>query len=213
MNAVPRLALALSAVAMFAASIHVQAGEPRKNRGFGFYVEEEGVPSPYDNPRDTAPVDDLAELTRQLVKTAVHLSKYRPPEAMPMVTRIPRADLERRACGSSAARCGVSAVYESERGILMAEDLRPETNLFHRSILLHEIVHYLQDVSHELAAAVVCERWYQREQEAYALQNRYLATVVSTADRVAYSGARPTCEQTDPLAHRAQVIKAPDSRD
>lgn len=164
-----------------------------------------------DNPWDTAEFDDLDSLTRHLIRTASRMSKYRLPPALPMVTRIERTTLERMACAEGAVRCNVSALYTPERGVLIAHDLKPETHLFHRSILLHELIHYLQDTANELAGASDCERWYQRELEAYALQNRFLANIYS-ADRVAYSGARPHCRATDTAeaqTHQARVIKAP----
>jgi hypothetical protein len=164
----------------------------------------------HDNPWDTAEFDDIDSLTRHLIRTASRLSKYRPPAALPMVSRIERAALEQLACPQGAVRCNVSAMYLPHRGVLIADDLRPESNLFHRSILLHELVHYLQDDAHELMGASECDRWYQREIEAYALQNRFLANIYSP-DRVAYSGSRPQCTNAEPavLTHRAKEIKAP----
>ncbi len=166
----------------------------------------------HDNPWDTAEFPDLDSLSRHLIRTASRLSKYRVPAALPMVTRIERTALERLACAEGAVRCNVSAIYVPERGVLIAADLQPESNLFHRSILLHELVHYLQEDAHELATAADCERWYQRELEAYALQNRFLTNIYSP-DRVSYSGARPQCASpnaTAPtLTHRAKEIKAP----
>jgi hypothetical protein len=71
--------------------------------------------------------------------------------------------------------------------------LQPESNVFARSVLLHELVHYVQDVSNELAAVRPCERWYRREQEAYAIQKRFLALLGSQM-RVGYS-AGSTCAE------------------
>ena len=185
---------------------------PPSTGGYGTYRDEGSTE--YDNPRDTGPIEDLRELTDHLLRTAVRMSKYRKPAALPMVSRMPRPELEALACPEGSL-CGVSAMYEPTRGILIAEDLRPETNLFHRSILLHEIVHYLQEVGHELAAMAACERWYQRELEAYALQKQYLQNVHSP-DRVAYSGSRPVCDELPPagsLTHTARPVKAPGAAD
>jgi len=75
---------------------------------------------------------------------------------------------------------------------------------------LHELVHYLQDVGQELATASPCDRWYQREIEAYTLQNRFLSSV-SSPERVSYAGARPTCEgAVTTQTHRAREVKVPD---
>lgn len=180
--------------------------------GYGTY-RDDGF-TQYDNPRDTGPMEDLRELASHLLDTAVRMSKYRRPVALPMVSRVPRGLLESLGC-PEGTRCGVSAMYEPTRGILMAEELRPETNLFHRSILLHEMIHYLQDVGQELSSLAACERWYQRELEAYALQKQYLQNVHSP-DRVAYSGARPVCNELPPapeLTHSARPLKAPGVND
>lgn len=163
----------------------------------------------YDDPNDRADFDNLNDLVKHLIRTVVRHSKYRKPDALPMVTRVTREDLEHRACSVAQQKCAVSAVYESERGIMIAEDLKPETNLFHRSILLHEIVHYLQDLGHELESAAACDRWYYREIEAYAIQKYYLASI-NSPDRVAYSGSRPTCDApAKTQTHQGQNVKAP----
>jgi len=47
-------------------------------------------------------------------------------------------------------------------------------------------VHFVQDVNRELASVRDCERWYRREQEAYAIQKRFLEMIGSQI-RVAYS--------------------------
>jgi hypothetical protein len=190
-------------------------GEPdRKTRtaqAYSTYSQEDGLPSQFDNHEDAARFDSLDELTRHLLRTASTISKYRLPDALPMVTRIERAELERRGCPEQARHCQVSALYEPARGIMIAADLKPETNLFHRSILLHELVHYLQDVGQELATASPCDRWYQREIEAYTLQNRFLSSI-SSPERVSYAGVRPTCEGTATThTHRAREVKVPDA--
>lgn len=198
-----------------ASSAQAGNGEPdRKSRtaqAYSTYQQEDGLPSQFDNHDDAARFDSLDELTRHLIRSASTISKYRMPEALPMVTRIERSELERRGCPEHAPHCQVSALYEPARGIMIAADLKPETNLFHRSILLHELVHYLQDVSQELATASPCDRWYQREIEAYTLQNRFLSSI-SSPERVSYAGVRPTCEGAATThTHRAREVKVPDA--
>jgi hypothetical protein len=204
----------LALVIVHAGPAQAGNGEPgrkaRTAQAYSTYHEEEGVPSQFDNHDDAARYETLEELTRHLIRTAASISKYRYPDAMPMVTRIERSELEQRGCPTNAPHCQVSALYEPARGIMIAADLKPESNLFHRSILLHELVHYLQDVGQELATASPCDRWYQREIEAYTLQNRFLSSV-SSPERVSYAGARPTCEGTATTqTHRAREVKVPD---
>ena len=202
-------AVLLAGAAGVALAADGSPAKPKAAQAYSVYHEEEGLPSQLDNHDDAAEFATLQELSRHLMRSAVRMSKYRLPEALPNVTRVARPDLERRGCPASATHCQVSALYVVTEGILFAEDLAPETNLFHRSILFHEMVHYLQEVNREMATSPPCDRWFQREVEAYALQNRFLGGVYSP-ERVSYSGARPTCEP-DAHTHRGQDVKAPDA--
>jgi len=205
--------LAVPTLLMLAAGLATAAGDrPAKAKpaqGYSVY-HDDGEPVVYDDPHANAAFADINSLTRYLLDVASRNSKYQRVHALPMITRISRAELEQRGCPGTSRHCQISALYESERGVMIAEDLQPETNIFHRSILFHELVHYLQDVELELLTAAPCERWYQREVEAYALQNRFLSQVSSPA-RVSYAGARPSCEPADSAAqtHRAKEVKAP----
>lgn len=215
-----RIALASLAAALLVTAAPVRAGgdsswnTPRKSAQSSYSVYRDGdFQTQYDNPRDQADIDDLIELSKYLLRTASQLSKYRVPEVLPMVTRISRAELDRLACGEGAAKCGVSAMYEPTRGIVFTEELQPERNLFHRSILLHEMVHYMQELGHSMSTSAACERWYQRELEAYAIQKLYLQAIQSPA-RVAYSGARPTCDSnSEALTHAGKEVRAPGIND
>jgi hypothetical protein len=210
-NVVALLSLTLAMSWPVHAGNGAPAGKSRTAQAYSVYLDEDGLPSQFDNHSDAARFDSLNDLTRHLIRTAAGMSKYRLPEALPMVQRIPRDELERRGCPTHSPHCQVSALYEPARGIMIAADLLPETNLFHRSILLHELIHYLQDVGQELAAASPCDRWYQREIEAYTLQNRFLSSI-SSPERVSYAGARPVCEGTATTqTHRARPVKEPDA--
>ena len=218
MNTILRASGARTLLWLLAASIPAvafAADEPVKKKPAQAYsvYHDDGDSTSYDDPHANAPFADLNSLSRYLLKIAMRMSKYGMPEALPMITRIPRHDLEEKVCADPSKRCQVAALYEPERGVMLAEDLQPETNLFHRSILFHELVHYMQEVGNELSAAAPCERWYQREVEAYALQNRFLAQS-SSPDRVSYAGARPTCEHVETTqTHRAKPVKAPGVND
>ena len=87
-------------------------------------------------------------------------------------------------CGT---HCSIKAWYKTGDGIFLDDTLMPETNLFHRSILLHEMVHYFQDRAGEYGNMNDCERWFHRELDAYTIQNRYLG-VIGHPSRVAYIG-------------------------
>ena len=138
---------------------------------------------------DAYPIE-MDDLVPALLKAIDHLSKYQMPHQLPAVYRVSQEEVAQLACGKA---CAALAAYRSGEGIYIDQALKPETNIFARSVLLHELVHYVQDVSNELASLRLCERWYRREQEAYAIQKRFLVLVGSQI-RVAYS-AGSTCDQ------------------
>jgi hypothetical protein len=137
-----------------------------------------------------ADVLSAAELMPALVSALDQLSKYHRPVALPEVIRVPHERIEAMVC---KAKCGALAAYRPGEGIYLDERLNPETQLFDRSILLHELVHYLQDMSDALGGMRPCERWYQREQEAYAIQKIFLFMTASPT-RVGYSAQKSTCD-------------------
>lgn len=133
----------------------------------------------------------LAQLVPELLTAIDQLSKYAIPQQLPGVHRVPHEKIEQLTCGGG--KCAALAAYRPGEGIYIDEALEPETDIFARSVLLHELVHYVQDVANELASAEACDRWYRREQEAYAIQKRFLMLVGSQV-RVAYSAAS-SCAQ------------------
>ncbi|MGD2139818.1 MAG: hypothetical protein PVH25_05445 [Burkholderiales bacterium] len=158
--------------------------------GTGMYSTYVDTRTPFvgEELADTYPIP-MDDLVPALLLTIDHLSKYKMPHELPVVHRAPHEKIEQLACGKP---CAALAAYRSGEGIFIDEALKPETEIFARSVLLHELVHYLQDVSRELESLRLCERWYRREQEAYAIQKRFLVLVGSQI-RVAYS-AGSSCD-------------------
>jgi hypothetical protein len=130
------------------------------------------------------------ELMPALVSALDQISKYHRPVALPEVIRVPHERIEEMVCH---AKCGALAAYRPGEGIYLDEKLKPETDLFDRSILLHELVHYVQDMGDEHGDMRPCMRWYYREQEAYAIQKIFLFSTGS-ATRVGYSARQSTCD-------------------
>ena len=126
------------------------------------------------------PIDDLVP---ELMLAIERLSRYPVPESMPRVYRVAHEKIEELACGR---KCPALGAYKPGDGIYLDEALQPETNIFARSVLLHELVHYAQDMSSGMNDIESCDRWYQREKEAYAIQENFLA-LVSSEHRVSYS--------------------------
>ncbi|MFN0316328.1 MAG: hypothetical protein ACKVQA_14985, partial [Burkholderiales bacterium] len=98
--------------------------------------------------------------------------------------RVPHSELEHYVCGT---HCSIKAWFKEGEGIFLDEILRPETSVFDRSILLHEIVHFLQARTGEYEGMDACNRWFHRELDAYNVQNRYLG-VIGHPSRVAFTG-------------------------
>ncbi len=138
---------------------------------------------------DARPLTE-AELVPALLAALDQLSKYPRPAFVPEVFRVSKERLHELAC---TAGCGVLATFQPGEGIFLDERLKPETNLFDRSVLLHELVHYVQEINHERGDARPCERWYFREVEAYAIQKTFLMLVGSPV-RVGYSANKSTCD-------------------
>lgn len=143
---------------------------------------------------ETSPMTE-AQLLPALLSALDQLSKYPRPSALPSLHRLPQADLQKLVCGGP---CSALAIYRPGEGIYLDDSLKPETSLFDRSVLLHELVHYLQDLNNEHADMRPCSRWYYREQEAYAIQKRFLI-IVGSPVRVAYSAHASTCD--DAILH------------
>jgi hypothetical protein len=123
---------------------------------------------------DRSEIESLPDLVDSLLNAIAKLSDYRRPSVAPRVSKVSRAQIESTICSGP---CAVKAWYLPEDGIFLDDSLKPETNLLHRSILLHELVHYVQEAAAEAASLNACERWLHRERRAYQVQNAYLVRI------------------------------------
>ena len=131
----------------------------------------------------TAPTQQLDPTIRALLHTIETLSDYHAPEALPRVYRLPQLQLEAKVCDEP---CNVSAAYVPREGIYLAENLDPVNDPSERAALLHELVHYLQQGHPKFAHMTPCARERAKEEEAYAIQNAYLAEIGSRERAVFY---------------------------
>jgi hypothetical protein len=106
--------------------------------------------------------------------TVVHLlSGYPVPETPPAVQLLPRAEIERLVC---AGPCQIRAYYHPDFGVVVDQSLNLESNRYHQSILLHELVHHAQHVAGAFDHVDSnCEARVASERQAYDIQNRFLA--------------------------------------
>ncbi|MEM9388053.1 MAG: DUF6647 family protein [Pseudomonadota bacterium] len=111
-----------------------------------------------------------------LLALASQLSGYPLPQQMPTLEYRSAAWLEARTCPSgSAARCtNVHGLYLDHGNVIyLDERLRAaEHDPVTRSLVLHELVHFLQD--HAGLNADDCNQRQAREFEAYRLQQAFL---------------------------------------
>tara|TARA_A100000164_G_C21767825_1_gene704880 strand:- start:99 stop:692 length:594 start_codon:yes stop_codon:yes gene_type:complete len=123
----------------------------------------------------------LKKLNKETIKvlfTAISdLSKYNVPSEFPELVFVSHKKINKPNCEPN---CRVLGRYVGGKEIHLNEKLDPEKNLFDRSILLHEMVHYLQELENpgeinKLANKIdKCEVWFKREREAYDIQESYL---------------------------------------
>jgi len=174
---------ALAVLAAAASSVAI-AGDTTAVNAYGDYNKPDSREWLIAHAFDTGPSGSLDQVVKQLTVAINRLSHHRPPKAAPTIHRISHAELESYVCETN---CAIKAWYKPGEGIFLDESLQPETNTFDRSILLHELVHYFQDSSGYYRDASPCDRWLQRELDAYDVQNRYLGAIGSPR-RVAYAG-------------------------
>jgi hypothetical protein len=122
-----------------------------------------------------------ADLLAALLSWAVTLSGYPAPAEPPVVIAKPHAFFVEQAC--NGRECKVLGWYAGGRNVYIDQTLDPENSLFASSIVVHEMVHYLQGVARGADAlgtgaafsdAPSCEQSVQWEHEAYAVQREYI---------------------------------------
>ena len=116
-----------------------------------------------------------AELLLVLLSWASHLSVYPYPEAGPHYSLQPHAFFVEHACGGRQD-CRIAAWYNNDGTIYMDERLQDWDDPLVRSVIVHELVHYLQDLSGKFRNDD-CADSLRREREAYAVQRMYLNRV------------------------------------
>ena len=128
---------------------------------------------------------ELDPVIRSLFGAIETLSDYRAARALPPVFQWPQLQIEAKVCD---APCNVTAAYIPREGIYLVENLDPIREPLDRAALLHELVHYLQHGHPKFARLTPCERERAQEQEAYAIQNAYLAMIGSQQRAIFYDG-------------------------
>ncbi|HEX4985367.1 MAG TPA: hypothetical protein VFV71_04765 [Burkholderiales bacterium] len=147
----------------------------------------------------------LRDVVAELFASIHALSGYAVADGVPEIHAVPVAVMQRELCGKP---CPVKAYFHPDRGIFLDETLDLRDSAFDRSVLLHELVHYLQKSTGRFEKAPgTCLRNHLSEVEAYDIQNRYLSSVNSPT-RALYSGWTVACR--DEGTGRARRATHPD---
>jgi hypothetical protein len=117
---------------------------------------------------------DLAQLVAQLLAAIHSISGYPLPDAAPVVRLASLLEMQAIVCRGP---CQVRGFYTRENGVVLNETLDLAHDTTAQSVLLHELVHYVQQLNGKFEKLPDrCDRWFAREYEAYEIQNAYLRT-------------------------------------
>ncbi|HUN91757.1 MAG TPA: hypothetical protein VMU33_06855 [Burkholderiaceae bacterium] len=112
----------------------------------------------------------MNELFATLMSWAVTLSGLPPPVQLPEVLRVPHEELERLACDGRT--CNVLGWHPPGNTVYLDNRLDLTSDIYADSILVHEMVHYLQEKSG--AFQTDCRGYLGAERQAYAVQREFL---------------------------------------
>jgi hypothetical protein len=142
------------------------------------------------------------ELLQALLSWAVLISGYPAPSEPPELVRVPHSFMVEQAC--SGRECRVLGWYAGGRKIYIDERLDPQNDLFHSSIVVHEMVHYLQHEAAKLSDVSTCSQALLLEREAYSVQSSYL-TRYGVYRPVGAASVSATCQDAPAKAASAAI--------
>lgn len=115
---------------------------------------------------------DYNQLVAILLSWTVNLSGYPLPETPPLIEFKPHDFFVEHACLGNT-KCRVAAWYDNNGIIYIDDNLKNKDDVFIDSLIVHELVHYLQDLSKKFNNED-CQDYLIREREAYGIQRQYL---------------------------------------
>ena len=117
----------------------------------------------------------MDEILSIMMSWAVTLSGYPAPAHMPTLELVPHSFMVERAC--RGLECHVQGWFPGGQTIYIDQKLDPSNGLYDSSVLLHELVHYLQQEAQASQGGGVhttCSSNVAAEREAYGAQREYL---------------------------------------
>lgn len=113
-----------------------------------------------------------AKLIAVLLSWTVNLSNYPHPDKAPELLYKSHQFFVDTACDGQK-KCDVLAWYDNKGTIFLDDRIKENTDAYTRSVVVHELVHYLQDLSGQYNE-MDCNLYAKREREAYSVQRQYL---------------------------------------
>ncbi len=155
----------------------------------------------------------LAQLVAKLLVSIQLLAGFDLPAEPPKVVFVPQEQLQEAACDGP---CDVYGWFPPGRVIYLNVRLDPLRDIVARGILVHELVHYLQQESGIFQASGGCRAWLERERQAYDIQIRWHAQQALTSGARARLARRPwklTCNDEVARDPRAQQTRSARGKD
>jgi hypothetical protein len=114
----------------------------------------------------------MNELYAIMMSWAMALTGYPAPSSPAEVVMVSHGHLVENAC--SGSECKVLGWFPPGSKIFLDNRLNPHESLYASSVLVHEMVHYLQQESGRWGKPHGCAALVDMEREAYAIQRKYL---------------------------------------
>jgi hypothetical protein len=114
----------------------------------------------------------VSPLYSALLSWAIQLSGYSQPAGELVVAKVVHETIVQQAC--AGRECRVLGFYPQGGGdvVYIDDQLDPENNTFHASIVVHEMTHWLQGKSGTYGES--CGESIEMEREAYSVQQGFL---------------------------------------
>lgn len=107
----------------------------------------------------------------QLLAAAAQFAEYTAPNHCPEIARVPAAEIQRYIC--PGRECPAWGLYIYTRQRLLVEDSLILNDAQARGVIVHELVHFLQERAGETRDRS-CEATLLRERVAFWAQEQYL---------------------------------------
>ena len=111
----------------------------------------------------------ISFITSWIIENTEFEEKVAPPEFF----ILSKSEMSEKACFSSD-NCRVKAYYVKNEGIFFRDNLSPEDDICHKSIILHEMIHHYQKNLNRSFDLDEKTLWTLQERQALYYQNLFL---------------------------------------